>query len=273
MAITPVPDEEGASQTAPPASGGETPEQLLERLKKELEQKDSSVGSLTKQRDNLKAQVETLSRTVEDIRKAASGYGQARPGLDEARAKLFAHYEAEVVGVEANLGTKAEKVREAVGKVDADIKKQKETVVPEAEKRAATAAGEADAAKAKAEQEQKEYDALKNLHKTLGDNIKKLKDLEDKAEAFDRQTKPASEYVILLEQKTVFGQTRVPTPEEYAKQLNEAGQELDAARVAERDKKQAAEAAAADLKKEQAALKALEDKRVADILTAVENLN
>lgn len=288
MPITPgsVPEEkeEANPQPEPPALEVETPEQLLERLKRELAQHESNIGSLTKERDNLKGNVETLSKTVDEIKKAAAAYGPMRPDLDAAARKLFTHYEAEVKGVEANLGAKKQKVLDSIGTVDAAIKQQKEQVVPEAEKRASKAAREADEAKAAAEQAQKKYDAVKALPKTLGDNVKKLKDLEDKAEAFDRQTKSASEYVALLEQKKVFGETLVPTtdpndeehlptPEQYAKMLSDAARELDAARVVERDKKQAADAAAADLKREQAALKALEDNRVADILKAAEPLN
>jgi len=288
MPITPesVPEEEKEEAVRPgqPTPEVETPEQVLEGLKLKLAEHESSIGSLTKERDNLKGNVETLSKTVDEIKKSAAAYGPIRPDLDAAARKLFTHYEAEVKGVEANLGVKKLKVLEAVGTVEAAIRKQKDEVVPAAEERASKAAREADEARAKAERAQKKYDAVKALPKTLGDNVKKLKDLEDKAEAFDRQTKSASEYVVLLEQKKLFAETLVhtpevgdeehlPTPEQYAKMLSDAARELDAARVDERNKRQAADAAAAELKKEQAALKALDDNRVADTLKAVEPLN
>jgi chromosome segregation ATPase len=250
-----------------------SPEERLEELKRQLQQHDDRLGSLTKERDALKTDVEALSKSVDEIGKASAAYGKGVAALGEEWKGASAYHKTKAQMVEAALGE--EKKKTADERIAAFAKKlaDKRTRVGEAEAAAAAAAGEYEKARKAFEEKQRAYDETKDRLKSLGNNLQAIKGYRAQIEKYDDQGKPAHMYVIVLELKKTLDRTQVKSREDFEKELKQAWQELEAAREEARQKRQKAEASKATLAREQAELKWLEENRVGELLKEVGGLD
>ncbi|MBV9960426.1 MAG: hypothetical protein JO360_18510 [Acidobacteria bacterium] len=249
----------------------QSPDQKLEELKKQLEQSSTELNQLTRKRDTLKADVDALSKTVEEIKKTSTDYGQGEAGLKTAQQEYEHYFQTKKHMLEAELGEKTEKIVALIATVDDKIK-QKRAEVAALRETATKAESNKEAAKKTLEQKQQDYNNLKNKRANLAANLQKLKDLKVRIEQFDDETKPASMYVLLLELKKVLDDTKIPSPEEYKKALDEATKALENATAQVESTKTAARTSQEALAKAENELKESEQKRLDNILGAAEKV-
>lgn len=249
-----------------------SPEQKLEELKKLLEESDKQLGKLSKQRDALKADVETLSKSVGEIKKTSADFGQGEAGLKATREEFEKYAQTKKHMLDAELGEKTKQIAEIIANVDKWIETKKGEVAALREK-AAKAESNQEAAEESLEQKQKSYDDLKNIRKRLSENIQKLKDFKTRIEKFDEETKPASMYALLLELKKVLDNTKIPSQAEYEQQLNAASEALEAAKAEVTNTKAAARTSLEELAKGEESFKVSEKNRLETILKEVDKLN
>ncbi len=249
----------------------QTPAQRLEQLQAQLKIDDDKVGALTKERDALKADVDSLAKTVDEINKAKAAYEKAFASLNEDKNKLEVYQAKVAAGLDGTLGANKPKVVAAIEAVKQKIT-DKEGDIKTAKTNADTAAKEAADAQAILDTRQQAYDDYKNLQKKLGDNIQKMQAFQTTIGKFD-DAKPASMYVFLQELKAVLDVTKVPDQATFEAELSKRWKQLDDAKEVARAKKLAAEAAKAKLTSEEAALASLVKSRVDDLLKATEQFN
>jgi chromosome segregation ATPase len=248
------------------------PAARLKALQAELLSDEEVLVSRTKARDALKSDVESLVKTVEDIKKASSTFGAGLAALNAERTKT-ADYDAQKSKmIDAALGTKRPQVVAKIDEVEARITKQKQAV-DTAKATAVQTGKDADLAQTELDAKQRAYDSYKDIQKGLSDNIQKLNGFRTKIEKVDDPPQAASMFVYLRELETVLADTAIPTQEQFDQTLNARWKELDAAKSSARSKKLAWDAAKTKLIAEQAALAALEKSRVEDELKSTDEFN
>ena len=257
---------------ADPEEATQSPEDRLKFLQAELARREEQIDKETKEKAALKADVDALTKTVDELNKAKVAFAQAAPGLRQDVGALDTYYKTKEQMVEAALGEKRKDVDNKIIEVENKIKDAKAKVA-RLEAAAKTACDLDTQAQKTLDAKQQAYDRQKTLQKSLGDNIKTLNSFRKQIEEFDDKTKPASMYVILRELNKVRTTSTVPEQATFDADLEKAFNELDAAKEDARQKKLACEAAQAEVVKAQAALAALEKSRVEDILKATEPLN
>jgi chromosome segregation ATPase len=261
--------------TAPPkaeAGGDQSPADRLKELQERLKTQEGELATRSKERDALKADVDSLAKGVGEIDNAKAGYAKNFPQLRDERQKLDKYKDDTLKGTEVLLGPKKEKVDGKIREVEkkitdlkTDVAKTRELVTKTAE--------ESKAAQADLEKKQKEYDGFKNLEKDIGDKLKKLNDFKTKIDKLNDVPKAASMYVLLREMSLILAVTNVPTEKEFEDGLNTRLTALEEAKETVDTKKQAAEDAKAQLTTQEAALAALEKSRVDDLIAATEEFN
>ncbi len=263
------------SPVNPPANPtvDQSPADRLKALRDQLRSQDDELGSKTKARDALKADVESLAKTVDEIEKAGAAYAKSLDALKEDRKKIDDYQKTKTQMIDGVLGEEKKKsINDKITEVKQNITKEADDV-KKADDDAKTAASESQSAQKALADKQSEYDRFKSIQQDLADKIQKCKDFRTKIEQFDDQNKPASMYVYLEEMKSVLAGTTVLTLEEFKTQLNARWQELDDAKEDSRNKKLDSQAATEKLSREQGQLEAAEKYRVADILTKVDPFN
>jgi DNA repair exonuclease SbcCD ATPase subunit len=262
-----MPDDNPAQ---PPAD--QNPEDRLKALQAELLKDEQELGARTKARDALKSDVDSLAKTVEEIKKASSAFGGGLAGLNEERNKMADYDATKAKMIDAALGDKKAQVVAKIDEVKGKIETQRQAVTT-ARTNATQTGTESEAAQTELEAKQGAYDSYKEIQKGLTDNIQKLNGFRSKIEKYDDPPEPASMFVYLQEMETVLTATKIPTQAEFDQTLNARWKELDAAKEQARNKKLAWEAAKAKLTAEQATLAAMEKSRVDDELKATDEFN
>lgn len=266
--------ENQPDHTAPNAAenAAESPADRLKELQEQLKQQEEQLTNLTKDRDALKADVDSLAKGVGEIDKAKTAYAKAFPQLKEEKQKLDKYKSDTLTGTEGVLGPKKEKIDAKILEVDKKIADKKNEVA-ETRKLVAKTAADALAAQQNLEKTQKDYDSFKNLEKAIGDNLKKLNDLKTKIDKLNDVPKAASMYVLLREMSTILTATKVPTEQEFETELGVRLTALEAAKETVDTTKLAAEEAKTKLTTQEAELAALEKSRVDDLLAATDEFN
>lgn len=250
-----------------------TPEETLAELKKKLEEKEKLLDQETKARDALKKEFELQNKAVSEVNNAAKAFGQSTATLKQDVEGIDAYATGKSQAVEHTLGEEKKK------KIDAKIKTIDDAVTAKSDavaaaQAAAKAAGKThEDAKKNLEAKQQAYKGRKDRQTKIVSGVQKLKDYKTKIQQVDDQNKPASVYVYLQELKKVRGQVETPTEQQFKDDLNAASKELADAEANVAKTKSDWDKAKDDVSAKQPELKKLEDKRLEDILKAVEEFN
>ena len=264
-ATTP-PSQPAAAQ--PPADP--TPAQKLKDAKDKLTKNESDLKDLTKTRDTNKTDVDSLTKIVAEIDGTSESFKKAKPGIDDDLKNLNAYNDAKLKMVGEVLGDQKKVVDDKIKEVDDAIAKAK-TDLGMAEKALPGLEDAANKAQKAVDDAQQAYNSYKNLPADAGDAIGKVKDLKTKIEKAEDDSKPAVMYVYLQEQDALLKTIdKVPSQEEFEKNLNDLRNKLDAAQADAQAKKQAADAAKEDVTRKQKALADLNKSRLGDILKKVD---
>jgi predicted nucleic acid-binding Zn-ribbon protein len=223
-----------------------SPADELNKLEQELEDKQNTNNNLAKDIDRLKVKIADLGKTVGDIDKKANAYDEKAAGVvnDQVTA-LKSYVETEKKGLNAALpaGTVKDiqdKKAAALQKL-ADLKTkltQAVTKVGEADKAFATA-------KAATATAQAAYTTIADLPGTNVEIVKDLSGLRTAAEKQDAAHNLGRQYFLVLIMEDRLKDFKALTPEQYEKQLNEAGSNLAHATAAQATAKEASNAAVA----------------------------
>jgi chromosome segregation ATPase len=251
---------------------GLTPAERLKEFQTQLKQEEDKLAKLTKERDALKADVDTLAKSVGEIEKAKAGFAKGLPQLGEERDKLQKYKSDMVAAAEALLGPRKDRVVAKIEEVEKKITDQKAKVA-EARKLVNTTSEKAAAAQADLDKKQSDYDDQKNLEKEIGDNLKQLTDLKTKIDKLNDTPKAASMFVLLREMNTILEKTKVPTKEEYEAELIKRWEALEKAKETSRAAKLAFDSAKIQLAADESTLAALEKSRVDDLIAATDEFN
>jgi predicted nucleic acid-binding Zn-ribbon protein len=234
------------------------PADELAQLKQDLEVKQNDTSKLAKEIDNLKAQIADLSKTVGDIDQKTSAYEKASGAAGDQVKDLTAYVKTEKAMLKAAVSTST--VTDVEGKKSAALQKLADlkTKLADATKKAA----DADTAYRKAKDvtvaAQAAYKAIADLPGANADVIKDLTGLRTAADKQGAANSLGRQYFLVLVMEDRLGTIKALTPEEYKKQLNDAGSALAAASDAQTTAKDALDAAVAEQKQTQ---KDLDDER------------
>lgn len=234
------------------------PADELAQLKQDLEGKQNATSELAKEVDRLKAQIADLTKTVGDIDQKTSAYEKAVAATGD-QVKVLTDYVKTEKGMlkcalPASAVTDVEDKKTAALKSLEDLK----TKLTDAIKKATEADKAYGAAKDATAAAQAAYKAIAELP---GANAEIVKDVTALRVAADKQGAVNSfgrQYFLVLVMEDRLGAINALTPEEYKKQLNEAGSALASASDAQTTAKDTLDAAVAAQKQAQ---KDLDDAR------------
>jgi myosin heavy subunit len=263
---------DNTSPTAETVEAPQTPAERLKKLQGDLKDDEENLSTLTKERDALKADVDSLTKTVGEIETAKTNFGKGFPQLDEDKNRLNKYQVDMSAATGGLLGPKKEKVVAKIAEVEKKISDQR-TAVGKARDLVGTTGETARAAQEDLDQKQKDYDDYKNIEKTIGANLKIVSDFKAKVDKLNDVPKAASMYVYLSEMKKVLDATKVPNVTEFENELNRRWTLLDAAKEKGRTTKLAADAAKTQLTAAETALATFEKSRIDDLIAATDEFN
>jgi phage shock protein A len=202
------------------------PADELAQLKQDLEGKQNATSELAKEVDRLKAQIADLTKTVGDIDQKTSAYEKAVAATGD-QVKVLSDYVKTEKGMlkcalPASAVTDVEDKKTAALKSLADLK----TKLTYATKKASEAHKTYGAAKDATVAAQAAYKAIAELP---GANAEIVKDVTALRVAADKEGAVNSfgrQYFLVLVMEDRLGAISALTPEEYKKQLNDAGTAL-----------------------------------------------
>ena len=209
------------------------PADELAQLKQDLEGKQNATSELAKEVDRLKAQIADLTKTVGDIDQKTSAYEKAVAATDDQVKVLTDYVKTEKGMLKCALPATAvtdveEKKADALTSL-ADLKTKLTDAIKkatEADKAYGTAKDATAAAQA----------AYKTIAELPGANTEIVKDVTTLRVAADKQGAVNSfgrQYFLVLVMEDRLGAINALTPEEYNKQLNDAGTAVSQASAAQ----------------------------------------
>ena len=205
------------------------PADKLSELRQELEGKESENSKLAKKIEQLKAQISDVSKTVGDIDQKTSAYEKAAGAIGDQVKDLTEYVRTEKTmlkaALPANIVTDVENKKSAALQKLANLKTKLDTATTTAAN-ADTAHGTAKNVTAAA---QVAYKAIADLPDA---NAAILKDLTELRRAADKQGAANSlvrQYFLILVMEDRLGTIKALAPDDYKKQLNEAGSGLASA--------------------------------------------
>jgi predicted nucleic acid-binding Zn-ribbon protein len=228
-----------------------SPAEELAQLKQDLEGKQSDTSRLAKEVDQLKARIADLSKTVGDIDQKTSAYEKAAGAAGDQLKNLKAYVDTEKTMLKAALEPSS--ITDIEGKKNAALQKLADlkTGLSAATKKATdadTAYSEAKDATAAA---QAAYKAIADLPAANADVIKDLAGLRPAADKQGAANSLGRQYLLVLVMEDRLKAIKTLTPEEYKKELNNAGSALAEASNAHSTAKDELDAAVAAQKQMQ----------------------
>ena len=226
------------------------PADELIKLKQDLENKQNDNNTLVQEIDRLKAKIADLGKTVGDIDKKASAYDEKAAGAVTDKVTTLKDYvETEKKGLACALppGT----VADVESKKTAALRKLKdlETTLQLAIKAAHDADTALETAKAATATSQAAYNTIASLPGVNTEIVNDLSGLRTAAEKQDAAHNLARQYFLVLVMEDRLKKIKALTPEEYKKQLNDAGINLAQTTVAQAIAKEAHDTAVAAQKR------------------------
>ena len=228
-----------------------SPAAELTQLKQDLEGKQSDTSRLAKEIDQLKARIADLSKTVVDIDQKTSAYEKAASATGDQLQKLAAYVNTEKTMLKAALEpgsmTDIESKKNAALQKLADLK----SGLSGATKKVADVNTAYSSAKDATGAAQVAYKAIADLPAANTDVINDLAGLRSTADKQGATNSLGRQYFLVLVMEDRLKAIKTLTPEEYNRQLNDAGSALAEASNAQSTGKDELDAAVAAQKQTQ----------------------
>ena len=203
-----------------------SPAEELAQLKQDLEGKQNDTSRLARQIDQLNARIADLSKTAVDIDQKTSAYEKAAGAAGDQLKTLTAYVNTEKTmlkaALEAGSMTDIENKKKAALQKLADLKTELDGAI----KKAADADNAYSKAKNATAEAQKAYKAIADLPTANADVIKDLAGLRAAADKQGTANSLGRQYFLVLVMEDRLKTIKTLTPEEYKKQLNDAGSAL-----------------------------------------------
>lgn len=260
------------SQTYPTGSGtpmDETPAQELDRLKRELEGKETSQTEIGEDIKRLKDEITVLGKAVAEIDKKGKDWETAYKKIKEQQTAQKSHFDREKRELEATLPEDQKKVvTDAKAKGETEVAGLEKKVSDLNEKVAKKKIDLAKAEAAKSAAEQK-YKAVVDLAETDNTLLKDLTTIHDAADSEEKKNHILRQYFLILEGEDVLGKLDVPDVKAYTDRLNRTGAAVADAADAERAAKDELAKAQVELQKAQKDLSDAKKERRQKTLTSI----
>ena len=242
----------------------------LAALKGQDQENQAKVDSISKQNAMVRQNIATLEAGIAETDQIIKTYTTQNPGLAADKSSLQAFVDKQMKMAIAAVGAGQAALDAIVTDVDAGIEKQANVTT-----NLQTSSNEANAAQTAAvttaNEKQTAYETAKTTLGRAQAAISDLKTLETQVTSNAAAGNFGAMYVLLGEMKKVLSSVALPTPDDLEAQLNTSLSELHTALSDARDKKQASEAAAADLATAQKKLNEIKAGRRPSLLNAAKN--
>jgi hypothetical protein len=210
-----------------------SPAEELVQLKQGLEGKQNDTSRLAKEIDQLKARIGNLSKTVSEIDQKTSAYEKAAGPASDQLKNLTTYVYTQRTKLKAAL--KASSITDIEGTLRAELKKLEElkTLLLKATEKADDARTAHSKAKDATALAEAEYKAIADLPVPNADLLKDLAGLRPAADKQGTANSLGRQYFLVLVMEDRLKTIKTLKPEEYKKQLNDAGRALAQASNAE----------------------------------------
>lgn len=268
----PPPDPGYEPWQRPDYGTGGKPADELAGLKTKLEERQTEISTLSKQRDTLKQDIEGLEAAVTELTQIVAAHEQASKTLEKDKRDLDLYVATKTPMLEVAVKDKKEAIERIIEDANYEIEMARDRL-DQLERDAADADQALDAAKQYADQEKAAYDALKDSYKQIEAKLKALKALRDSIEKdYDDKNKTASMYFLVQELKAELATIQILSKEELEQELYAAWNRLKKAKNALRDATAAQDAAKEAVAREKKNLETLVANRRKTILERIDAL-
>lgn len=206
------------------------PTEELAGLRSKLEDRQTELSTLTKQRDTLKQDIEGLELAVTELTQIVAAYEQAAKGLEKEKHELDLYVATKTPMLEVAVKEKKHKILRIIEGVECEIRDARDRL-EQLEQEAKAAEKDAASAKKYEEQEQASYTALKDSYKQIEAKLKQFKALRDTIEKdYDEKNKVAEMYFLMKELRAELSAIKILPKEELERELYAAWHRLKKAK-------------------------------------------
>jgi chromosome segregation ATPase len=211
------------------------PNERLLQLQGELDQHNSRIDQLSKQRDLLQSDISGLSATVAEVKTTVTNYGANAKGLHDRLQALEYFYHQKSRMVQAAIGERKPLIDELTREYDEELARAEESLKELNDKQVAAQAESDEAAKVQATK-QSEYDAANAYQATMTSKLTEMETLRANITQADESTDVATMYVLTQEFHARLKDTKIMSQNELAMELRLKLGELELAKEAARAK-------------------------------------
>jgi chromosome segregation ATPase len=211
------------------------PGERLKQLQAELNQHNSRIDHLSKQRDVLQTDITGLETTVEQVKTTVTNYGTGLKDLHNRLQALEYFYHQKSKMVLAAIGERKSLIDDLIRGYDDELGRMQDHLRELDEKQNAALAESTRAANVQNER-QKEYDAATNFQQDVTNKLTEMEALRAEITKADDTTDAASMYFLTLEFHSQMRETKIFSQHEVSLELRQKLGELEAAKERARAK-------------------------------------
>jgi chromosome segregation ATPase len=270
------PKTQRSGQDDPSTQGTESvepldPSERLKQLQAELNQHNTRIDHLSKQRDVLETDINGLSTTVEQVKTTVTNYGAGLKDLHNRLQALEYFYHQKNKMVLAAIGERKPLIDDLIRGYDDELARMEEHLRELAEKQTAAQEQSTQAANVQ-DDRQKDYDAATNFQQEVTSKLTEMEALRAEITKADDTTDAASMYFLTLEFHSQMRETKILSQHEVSTELRQKLGELEAAKERARAKTAALSTAQAEYTAYKAELDTRRADRRANLLAQIKEL-
>jgi chromosome segregation ATPase len=247
------------------------PSERLKQLQAELNQHNSHIDHLSKQRDVLQTDISGLSTTVEQVKTTVTNYGTGLKDLHNRLQALEYFYHQKSKMVLAAIGERKSLIDDLIRGYDDELARMDDRLHELDERQKAALAESTHVANVNDER-QHEYDLATDLQQDLTTKLTEMEALRADITTADDTTDAASMYFLTLEFHSRMRNTKILSQHELSLELRQKLGELEAAKERARAKTAALSTAQAEYMAYKAELDAKRADRRANLLAEIKTL-
>jgi hypothetical protein len=263
------PSPYGTTQRGPGSTEAPDPHERLKQLQIELDQHNTHIEHLSKQRDALQTDITDLSTTVAEVKTTVTNYAGALQDLNSRFQALQYFYEQKSKMILAAIGDKKGPIDDLIREFDHELDRMSERLRELGEKKDA-AQQESDEAANTQTALQAEYDAVNQYQANTTAKLTDLEGLRGQITAADDDTDVASMYLLVLEFHGELRDTQIISQHQLALDLRQKLSDLETAKEHARARAAALNTLQAEYAAHKATLQAKWSGRRAQLLAAVQ---
>ena len=211
------------------------PSERLKQLQAELNQHNSRIDHLSKQRDVLQTDISGLSTTVEQVKTTVTNYGTGLKDLHNRLQALEYFYHQKSKMVLAAIGDRKPLIDDLIRGYDDEIIQMEEHLRELGEKQNAAQKESTQAANAQ-DDRQKDYDKATNYQQDVTNKLTEMEALRAEITQADDTTDVATMYFLVLEFHSRMRETKIVSQHEVSLELRQKLGELEVAKERARAK-------------------------------------